>query len=121
MNQAFYLSGTTAIASGLVFIAAAILMQEVRSQLVASLISQKSPLSMELSDWSTSGGRIPGHYGAIKKEFIWGPQTLELASNPITAPLVRRARLLYAVREVGRFCGFASLAWFLWVGVSGAP
>lgn len=121
MSHAFYLSGTAVISSGLVFIAAAVLMQEVRSKLVASLISQKSPLSMELSDWSVSGGRIPGHYGAIKKEFIWGPQSLELASNPITAPLVRKARLLYVVREFGRFCGFASLAWFLWVGVSGVP
>lgn len=119
MSPLFYVSGSAVIASGLVFIAAALLMQEVRSRLVALLVAANSPFSMDLSDWSVSGGRIPGHYGAIKKEFIWGAKSQELVRNPDAAPLVRTARVLYLVREAGRLCGFASLAWFLWVGLSG--
>jgi hypothetical protein len=120
MNQTYFLSGAAVIASGLVFMLAAVLMQEVRSRLVSVLIEQKSPLSMQLSDWSVSGGRIPGNYGAIKREFIWGPQAVELVSHSATARMVRAARVLYVVREAGRLCGFISLAWFLWAAVVGA-
>lgn len=120
MSLLFYVSGGAVIASGVVFIVAALFMQEIRSRLVALLVAAKSPFSMDLSDWSVGGGRIPGYYGAIKKEFIWGAKSQELECNPETAPLVRIARVLYVVREAGRFCGFASLAWFLWVGLASA-
>ena len=119
MSQLSYVAGSAVIASGLVFIAAALLMQEIRSRLVAILVAAKSPVSVELSDWSVSGGRIPGHYGAIKKEFIWGERSSELALNPEAASLVRTARVLYVVREAGRICGLAFLTWFLWVGFAG--
>jgi hypothetical protein len=121
MSQEFFLSGAAAISCGLVFIVAALFMQEVRSRLVSVLIELKSPLSMQLSDWSVSGGRIPGNYGAINREFIWGPQSVQLAGHPKTASMVRAARALYLVREVGRVGGFLSLAWFLWVAAAGAP
>ena len=105
--------------SGIVFAAAAVLMQEVRSRLVTLLIAAKSPMSMELSDWGVSGGRIPGNYDAIKKQFIWGPQSRELLKDPSTAPMVKVAKVLYVIREVGRVCGLASLALFLWSGFVG--
>jgi hypothetical protein len=102
------------ITAGLLFIVAAVLMQEVRSRLVHLLIQQKSPLGTELSDWSVSGGRIPGHYGAIKSEFIWGLGAAALLQHSGTKPLLQAARVLYVVREIGRYCGLAGLVWLLW-------
>lgn len=120
MSQTSLLAGSAIFACGLIFIIAAVLMQEVRSRLVALLIEQKSPLSLALSDWTVSGGRIPGNYDAIKREFIWGSQSLELAAHPGAAPMVRAAKVLDVVREAGRVFGLASLVWFLWVGIAGA-
>lgn len=106
--------------SGLLFIVSAILMQEVRSKLVTALIAQKSSLSMEISDWSVSGGRLPGNYSAINKEFIWGKRAQELLKWQGTRTLLRLSRVLYVVREIARCMGMVGLTMFLWAFVKQA-
>lgn len=94
-------------------------MQEVRAKLVGLLVLSKHPAGTEISDWSVTGGRIPGYYSAIKKEFIWGSKARELLSVSGTAPLLQRAKVLYVVREAARITwliGFASLLWFAFSG-----
>jgi hypothetical protein len=120
MNDPLHLTWLAGITSAVLYVGASVLMQEVRSRLVAILLSEKSPLSMELSDWTVSGGRVPGKYDAIKKEFIWGAPSLELARNPKTLPLLRKAKILYVARRIGVYCLIASIAVLFWVLASGA-
>jgi hypothetical protein len=120
MNDPVHLAWLAGVISAALYVGASMLMQEVRSSLVSLLLSEKSGLSMEISDWTVSGGRIPGNYDAIKKEFIWGARSEELASNPKTLPLLRKARVLYVVRRVGVYSLIASIAGFFWVLASGA-
>jgi hypothetical protein len=119
MNDPVHLTWLAGIISAALHVGSSLLMQEVRSRLVSLLLAEKSGLSMEISDWTVSGGRIPGHYDAIKKEFIWGPRSQELASNPKTLPLLRKARVLYVARRVGIYSFIASIAGFFWFLASG--
>ncbi len=120
MNDPVHLTWLAGIVSAGLYVGASLLMQEVRSRLVQILLAEKSPLSMELSDWTISGGRIPGNYDAIKREFIWGSPSQQLAANPRTLPLLKRARVLYIVRRVGVYSLTASILLFLWVLARGA-
>lgn len=120
MNDPLNLIWLAGITSAVLYVGASLLMQEVRSRLVSILIAEKSPLSMELSDWTISGGRIPGNYDAIKKEFIWGTPSRELARNPKTSPLLRKAKVLYVVRRIGVYSLIASISGLVWVLASGA-
>jgi len=120
MNDPLHLTWLAGIISAVLYVGASLLMQEVRSRLMSVLLAEKSPLSMELSDWTVSGGRIPGNYDAIKKEFIWGAPSLELAENPKTLSLLKSAKVLYVIRRVGVYSLIGSIAFFFWVLASGA-
>jgi hypothetical protein len=100
------------LVGGVAFIVSAIAMQEVRSRLVNVLTLEKPSMAPLVSDWSISGGRLPGHYQAIKKEFIWGQSSVELLGLPATAGLVRMARRLYVIREAARYIGLVGLVAF---------
>ena len=120
MNDPVHLTWLAGVISAVLYVGASLLMQEVRSRLVSVLLAEKSPMSMELSDWTVSGGRIPGNYDAIKKEFIWGTPSLELAKNPKTQALLKKAKVLYVVRRVGVYSLIGSIAVFFWFLAGGA-
>ena len=119
MNDPLHLTWLAGVISAVLYVGASLLMQELRSRLVSILLAEKSSLSMELSDWTVSGGRFPGNYDAIKKEFIWGARSLDLANNPKTQPLLKAAKVLYVVRRIGVYLLIGSIAALFWVLASG--
>jgi hypothetical protein len=64
--------------------------QAVRSKLVATLLTKRSPLATEVSDWTNTGG----YWWAVKNEFIWGKSSAALRSIPEVAWSVPVLRVL---------------------------
>ena len=85
------------------FLGAALAMQVLRSRLVQTLLVERSPLTTEVSDWTMSGGRPPGYFNAIKREYIWGQKSEPLLSSRTTNAIIRKARFIYVVREIARY------------------
>jgi hypothetical protein len=64
--------------------------QAVRSKLVATLNTRRSPLATEVSDWTNTGG----YWWAVKNEYIWGKSSAVLRSIPEVAWSVPVLRVL---------------------------
>ena len=79
--------------------------QAVRSRLVSTLLTKRSPLATEVSDWTNTGG----YWWAVKNEYIWGKSSAALRSMPEVAwsvPVLRAllvAQVALQVALVGLF------------------